>query len=80
MRRFGRFLIAGLFAGGAIYLAQSYTVRPEGVSKEVAGPLRFIPGSAGPGIDDWWLGLAGVVGGAVGNKVGHMVLGGKAAA
>lgn len=77
MRRVIRWVLAAAGAGTAIYLTSSYLVRPEGVSKDVAGPLRFIPGSSGPGIDDLAYGGAALLGGAVGNTIGRMLLGGK---
>lgn len=76
-RRVVRWVLSAAIGGGLIYLTQSYLVRPEGVSKEAAGPLRFIPGSAGPGIDDFAYGVVGLAGGFVGNKLGHMLVGGK---
>jgi len=70
-----RIVLAGAVGGTFIYLTSSYLVRPEGVSKDVAGPLRFIPGSSGPGVDDFAYGIAGGLGWIVGNKLGHMVSG-----
>ena len=75
MKRFLRWGLAAVGAGAGLYLVSAYLVRPEDVDKATAGPLRFIPGSSGFGLDDVAQGAGALLGAAAGNFVGRLVLG-----